>query len=69
MNKKIIATVGACALCLGLGVAGTLAWLTDTTGEVKNTFTTSDINITLTETESNVDNDGSPNTNSYQMIP
>ena len=69
MNKKIIATGGACALCLGLGVAGTLAWLTDTTGEVKNTFTTSDINITLTETESNVDNDGSPNTNSYQMIP
>lgn len=69
MNKKIIATVGACALCLGLGVAGTLAWLTDTTGEVKNTFATSDINITLTETESNVDNDGSPNTNSYQMIP
>ena len=22
MNKKIIATVGACALCVGLGVAG-----------------------------------------------
>ena len=47
MNKKIIATVGACALCVGLGVAGTLAWLTDTTDEVKNTFTTSDIDITL----------------------
>ena len=67
MNKKIIATVGACALCVGLGVAGTLAWLTDTTDEVKNTFTTSDIDITLTE--SNVNDDDSPNTNSYQMIP
>lgn len=50
MNKKVIATVGACALCLGLGVAGTLAWLTDETGPVVNTFTDSDINISLAET-------------------
>lgn len=67
MNKKIIATVGACALCLGLGVAGTLAWLTDTTGEVKNTFTTSDIDITLVETNPEDDND--PANNTYHMIP
>ena len=46
MNKKIIATVGACALCLGLGVAGTLAWLTDKTESVTNTFTTSNVDIT-----------------------
>lgn len=59
MNKKIIATVGACALCVGLGVAGTLAWLTDTTGEVKNTFTTSNVDITLEETTGS----------NYQMIP
>ncbi|MGM9940930.1 MAG: hypothetical protein ACI32N_02925 [Bulleidia sp.] len=58
MNKKVIATVGACALCLGLGVAGTLAWLTDKTDPVVNTFTDSDINITLTETK-----------NDFQMIP
>lgn len=51
MNKKIIATVGACALCLGLGVAGTLAWLTDKTDPVVNTFTTSNIDITLSESE------------------
>lgn len=67
MNKKIIATVGACALCLGLGVAGTLAWLTDTTGEVENTFTTSDIDITLVETD--VDRDQSSTNNTYQMVP
>ena len=67
MNKKIIATVGACALCLGLGVAGTLAWLTDTTGEVKNTFTTSDIDITLVETDPERDDD--PANNTYHMIP
>lgn len=59
MNKKIIATVGACALCVGLGVAGTLAWLTDKTESVTNTFTTSNINITLTETTGS----------NYQMIP
>lgn len=58
MNKKVIATVGACALCLGLGVAGTLAWLTDETGPVVNTFTDSDINISLTETKGD-----------FQMIP
>ena len=59
MNKKIIAKVGACALCVGLGVAGTLAWLTDKTESVTNTFTTSNINITLTETTGS----------NYQMIP
>lgn len=59
MNKKIIATVGACALCVGLGVAGTLAWLTDKTESVINTFTTSNIDITLKETTGS----------DYQMIP
>lgn len=59
MNKKIIATVGACALCVGLGVAGTLAWLTDKTESVTNTFTTSNVDITLTETTGS----------NYQMIP
>lgn len=59
MNKKIIATVGACALCVGLGVAGTLAWLTDKTESVTNTFTTSNVDITLTETTGS----------DYQMIP
>ena len=67
MNKKIIATVGACALCVGLGVAGTLAWLTDTTDEVKTTFTTSDIDITLVETDPEDDNN--PANNTYHMIP
>lgn len=31
-------------------VSGTLAWLTDSTGNVQNTFTTSNIDIELTET-------------------
>lgn len=70
MNKKVITALGACALCLGLGVAGTLAWLTDSTQDVVNTFTTSNIDITLTES----DVDGTyakptPDANSYKMIP
>ena len=38
-------------LCLVLAVGGTVAWLTDMTEPVKNTFTVGDINITLTESE------------------
>lgn len=37
------------ALIVCTTVAGTLAWLTDTTDPVVNTFTVGDINITLTE--------------------
>ena len=39
-------------------VGGTLAWLTDQTDEVKNTFTVGDINIGLAET-----------TTDYKMVP
>lgn len=49
----------AVVLLLGCVTGGTLAWLTSTTGEVINTFTTSDINITLAESE-NLD---------FKMIP
>ncbi len=58
MNKKRISLVLALVLLLTAVVGGTLAWLTDKTDEVKNTFTTSDVDIDLTET-----------TTDYQMIP
>lgn len=48
----------AVVLLIGCVAGGTLAWLTSTTGEVTNTFTTSDINITLAETATN-----------FKMIP
>ena len=51
MKKKTIALVLACILCVGIGIGGTLAWLTDKTDSVTNTFTTSDIDITLEETK------------------
>ncbi|MCI6568717.1 MAG: hypothetical protein MSF32_07440 [Dysosmobacter sp.] len=50
-KNKILALVLACVICVGIGIGGTLAWLTATTGDVTNTFTTSDIDITLAETK------------------
>ena len=55
----------AVVLLIGCIAGGTLAWLTSTPSAVTNTFTTSDITITLTETPTR------PNTeeHNYKMIP
>ena len=59
MKTKTLAML-TCVMVLLVGAAGaTLAWLTDETGPVTNTFTTSDINVDLTETTGD----------EYQMIP
>lgn len=58
MKKKTLALVLALTLLVAGIVGGTLAWLTDRTAEVKNTFTVGDINIGLTET-----------TTDYKMVP
>ena len=58
MKKKSLALLLAIALVVVGAVAGTVAWLTDKTPSVTNTFTTSDINIELKETKNN-----------FQMIP
>ena len=66
-NKKLVALI--CVLLLMVGSAGaTLAWLTDTTQEVTNTFTVGNIGITLTESDSE-DEDEDANINSYKMVP
>ncbi len=59
MKKRTLALLLALVMLFGITVGGTLAWLTDQTGPVTNTFTTSDIDITLEESE-NLD---------LQMIP
>lgn len=59
MKKKAIITITAVVLVLCCAVAGTIAWLTDVTGPVTNTFTYGDINITLTETTGT----------EYKMVP
>lgn len=64
MKKKAMALVLALGLVTVGIVGGTMAWLTAEATEVKNVFTDSDINITLTETGLNQNNE-----NSYKMIP
>ena len=55
---KALAAFLAVVLLIGATIGGTLAWLTDTTEEVENTFTVGNIEIDLTET-----------TEDYKMIP
>ena len=50
MKKKVLSIV-AVVLVLCCAIGGTLAWLTDKTGPVVNTFTVGDINIDLSESE------------------
>ena len=59
MKKKIALSIAAIALVICCAVGGTLAWLTDKTGPVVNTFTVGNIDITLAETTGN----------SYKMVP
>lgn len=70
MKKKTIALLLALALVFGGAVGGTIAWLTASTAEVKNTFTTADIGVTLTETlNTDSNNDGTKDKWQAQMIP
>lgn len=48
--RKTLILVACVALVCGLAIGGSVAWLSASTNEVKNTFTPSDINITLDET-------------------
>lgn len=57
-KNKILALVLACIVCVGIGIGGTLAWLTAQTGPVTNTFTVGNVDITLAETTTN-----------YKMVP
>lgn len=68
LNKMI--TLGlVMVLVLGCVVGGTIAWFTDKTEKVVNTFTIGNIDITLEESDSKQDADGNANTNSYKMVP
>lgn len=57
--KKALFIMLSAALIVCTTVAGTLAWLTDTTAPVVNTFTVGDINIELKETTGET----------YKMVP
>ena len=59
---KAMVMILAVMLIVGISVGGTLAWLTAKTDDVVNTFTTSDINITLVETKGG-------NNREFKMVP
>lgn len=63
MKKRTMALLAAVLLIVGGVIGGTLAWLTAKTTPVVNTFTTSDINIELTEDE------GIKNNYKFKMVP
>lgn len=49
--KKALAMLLSLVLVIGCVAGGTLAWLTATSNEVNNVFTTSDIGVTLEESD------------------
>ena len=57
-NRRIAMTVALVLVVALASVGGTIAWLTAQTGEVVNTFTVGNIDITLAET-----------TTDYKMVP
>ena len=59
MKKKILVPIVAVVLVFCCAIGGTLAWLTDKTAPVVNTFTVGDVEIELTETTGR----------EYKMIP
>lgn len=62
MKKNRILMVICLMLVVSIAsIGGTIAWLTDSTGTVKNTFTASDVDIDLTETK--------PENNTAKMVP
>ena len=70
MNRtKVLTLIAVFALALGGLVGGTVAWLSDTTDTVTNTFTYGDISIGLTETDTELDGDDDATTNDYKMVP
>ena len=72
-SKKGLAALLSLVLVIGCVIGGTLAWLTDTTDPVTNTFTIGDINLMLKESPYNANGTyGIPVENvenSYPLLP
>lgn len=68
-RKKPLVLLASLAIVLAGATGGTLAWVASQTPAAVNTFTTGDIAITLTETDTEIDDDQSPDTNRYLLVP
>ncbi len=73
MKKKTIALLLVMMMVFGITVGGTIAYLTDTTDVVKNTFTVGNVQIKLDETDVDLygvkDGETRVTANTYKMIP
>lgn len=72
LKKKPLALVLTLVMLLSTAIGGTLAWLVDSTPQLKNTFTTANISVTLTETfnaKSEGNTSGKDDIWKVQMIP
>lgn len=69
LNAKALALMLALVLTAGGVIGGTAAWLIAAPAPVVNTFTYGDINITLDETDTDLDGDNNDTTNEYKMMP
>lgn len=69
--KKILAMILAVVLLMTATIAGTIAWLTDDTDTVENTFTVGDIEIDLDEkdVDDSTEDKDRDIANSYKLIP
>ena len=78
ISYKAFAVILAAVLILGGTIGGTMAWLIDGTTAMKNTFTDSDVDIELTESENlnlqmipghTITKDPKVTSNSYKLVP
>ena len=68
--RRMLFTLALVLVVAVASVGGTIAWLTDKTDPVTNTFTVGDINITLTETfNTDTNNDGTNDAWQAKLIP
>lgn len=68
-TRKPLAIVIASALVAVLGIGSTVAWLTDQSDKVENTFTVGNINIELVETGAEDGDEDGLFEKSYKMVP
>lgn len=62
-RNRILLTAVAALLLVTMAVGGTLAWLTDTSEQVENTFTPTTIDVSLSETGA------TDNKKEFEMVP
>lgn len=67
VSTKTLTTILALTVALACTATGTLAWISSTTPKVSNTFTYGQLDISLAETDTGLDDDGNPDTNRYEM--